>query len=86
MLKTFLRASALASALAIGLGMTAGAAFAYSEEDAAVPQGSFTSDMAVPMSIRAENESLRHQWFARHMRERMMRRAALERAEPALAR
>ena len=86
MLKTILRASALASALTIGLTVTAGAAFAYTEEDLAVPQGAFTSDMPVPMSIRAENQSLRHQWFARHMRERMMRRAELERAELAIAR
>ena len=51
MLKKILQASAIASVLAIGFVLPASAAV-YSEEDAAAPVGSFTSDMAAPMSPR----------------------------------
>ncbi|HEY2837151.1 MAG TPA: hypothetical protein VGI89_11330 [Rhizomicrobium sp.] len=82
MLKKILQASAVASVLVIGFGLPASAAV-YSEEDAAAPVGSFTSDMAVPMSPRFEAFMARHPEFARHMRERMMRRVELERSQSA---
>jgi len=75
MLKKMLQMSAIV--LAIGTALPA-AAVAYSEEDAAAPPGSFTSDMAVPMSPRFEAFLARHPEFARHMHERMMRRAEME--------
>lgn len=73
MLKKILRASALASVLAMGIGLPAGAAFAYTEEDAAVPPGAFTSDMPVPEVLREG----RHFAGGHHMHARwmMMRRA-----------
>ena len=83
MLKKILQASALASVLAMGVAPPASA---FTEEDSAVPQGSFTSDMPAPMSVRAEERTARQQWFERHMRERMMHRASLERMAPAYAR
>lgn len=76
MLKNILQVSVLASVLAIGAGLPAFAA--GNEEDAAAPVGSFTSDMSAPVSPRFEAFLARHPEFARHMRERMMRRAELE--------
>jgi len=84
-LKKILQASAIASVLAIGFVLPASAAV-YSEEDAAAPVGSFTSDMAAPMSPRFAAFMARHPEFARHMRERMMRRAELEQNQPTDAR
>ena len=86
MLKKIVQISALASALALGIGMPASVAFAYSEEDMAAPQGSFTSDMPVPVGTRMHDRALRGQWFERHMRERMMHRAALEQTPAVQAR
>ena len=79
-LKKILQMSALASVLAIAMALPAAAA---TEEDAAAPVGSFTSDMSAPMNPRFEAFMARHPGFARHMHERMMRRAALERSESA---
>jgi len=73
-LKKILQTSAVVSVLAIGFGLPASAAV-YSEEDAAAPVGSFTTDMTVPMSPRFTAFMARHPEFARHMHERMMRRA-----------
>ena len=80
MLKKILQMSTLASVLAIAAALPAAAA---NEEDAAKPVGSFTSDMPAPMNPRFEAFMARHPEFARHMHERMMRRAALERSESA---
>ena len=66
------------SALTIGIALTASAAFAVTEEDLAAPPGSFTSDMTAPVNPRFAAFLARHPGFAQHMRERMMRRAALE--------
>jgi hypothetical protein len=77
MLKKMLQMSVLASVLAMGMALPASAAV-YSEEDAAAPAGSFTSEMAAPMSPRFEAFLARHPEFARHMHERMMRRAEME--------
>ena len=82
MLKKILQASAVASVLAIGFGLPAGAAV-YSEEDAAAPVGSFTTDMAAPMSPRFQAFLAQHPEFARRMHERMMRRAEIERNQDA---
>jgi hypothetical protein len=76
-LKKILQASAVASVLALGFALPASAAV-YTEEDAAAPVGSFTSDMTAPMSPRVQAFLARHPEFARHMHERMVRRAELE--------
>ena len=71
MLKRILRASALASILAAGIGLPAGAAFAHTEEDAAVPPGAFTSDMPVPEIMRdgrhfAGSHHMHARWMTMH--------------------
>jgi hypothetical protein len=75
-LKKILQASAIASLFAIGFVLPASAA---SEEDMAAPLGSFTADMRAPVNPRVAAFLARHPDFARHMRERMMRRAELDR-------
>ena len=77
MLKRILQMSALASVLAMAAALPAAAA---NEEDAAQPAGSFTSDMRAPLNPRFEAFMARHAEFARHMHERMMRRAEIERS------
>ena len=77
MLKTILKASAVASVLALGFALPASAA---SEEDMAAPVGSFTADMARPVNPRVAAFLARHPDFARHMHARMMRRAELNRS------
>ena len=82
--RKFLQASALISLLVAAIAAPAFAA--GTEEDAAVPAGSFTSDMPVPVNPRFQAFLARHPEFARHMRERMMHRAELEQNRPANAR
>ena len=84
MLKKILQMSALASMLAIGIALPASAM--VNEEDAAAPAGSFTSDMAAPMSPRFEAFLAHHPGFAHRMREHMMRRAELEHSRAGEAR
>lgn len=83
MLKTILKASAVASVLALGFALPASAA---NEEDLAAPLGSFTADMPAPVHPRFEAFLAQHPDFARHMHARMMRRAALEQGRTAFAR
>ena len=85
-LKKILQASAIASVLAIGFALPAGAAVIQSEEDMAAPAGSFTSDMARPVNPRFAAFLAQHPEFARHMRARMMHRAELEQGQRAFAR
>ena len=80
-MKKILQMSALASVLALSIALPAAAA--VNEEDAAAPAGSFTSDMPVPMSIRAQDGASRQQRFEAFMHERMMRRAEIERSASA---
>ncbi|HWF63807.1 MAG TPA: hypothetical protein VN685_04260 [Rhizomicrobium sp.] len=47
MLKKIVQISSLAALIALSAGLPAGA----SEEDAAAPAGSFTSDMAIPARV-----------------------------------
>jgi hypothetical protein len=82
MLKKILRMSVLT----LGIGLTASAAFAVTEEDLAAPPGSFTSDMTAPVNPRFAAFLARHPGFAQHMREHMVRRVALERSRAAEAR
>lgn len=82
MVKKILQMSAMV--LAIGIG--SGAAFAVTEEDLAAPPGSFTSDMPAPVNPGLAAFMARHPGFAQHMREHMMRRAALDQSRGGIVR
>ncbi|HUO02207.1 MAG TPA: hypothetical protein VMU31_05475 [Rhizomicrobium sp.] len=74
-MRNFIRISSLALALAAGIGLPA---IAGTEEDAAAPVGSFTSDMAVPHTQFAARHDGHFGWHRVHRMAMRMPRAAAE--------
>jgi hypothetical protein len=61
MLKKIVQISSLAAMIALSAGLPASA----SEEDAAAPAGSFTSDMAIPARVGHDHAFFFHRHHAR---------------------